>query len=310
MAFLLADTKTIRNHPTRIERECEAQDIWSFSQSLCVCRDYWGLVTCFHLLIPCRESVSAVQYYSLYLGPAANMMWEAPWYPWPVPRCLPMIWSHNRVKSQLMRRICLAPWHRQDKDAWCLLMVQSKTRAEIESPDQVCSEIYTVSVWVYHTWMWDMIHSAEVRRCQFTWNSEQTLADLARLGWAHVVECGDFEACKIPQLANMGIKRGLPAWDCAMSIPHTQIVWGGPHMLQLISAKNSIFDVSLYLICLCNPNFVREIDLALHSKVHKEANLHRGPFESEYKGNCSGIRVGKYAILKIGNGPHTIYWEL
>ena len=81
-------------------------------------------------------------------------------------------------------------------------------------------------------------------------------------------------------------------------------------MLQLISAKNSIFDVSLYLICLCNPNFVSEIDLALHSKLHKEANLHRGPFESEYKGNCSGIRVGKYAILKIGNGPHTIYWEL
>ena len=25
-----------------------------------------------------------------------------------------------------MRRICLAPWQRQDKAAWCLLMVQSQ----------------------------------------------------------------------------------------------------------------------------------------------------------------------------------------
>ena len=113
-------------------------------------------------------------------------------------------------------------------------------------------------------WMWDMIHTAEVRGCQFTWNSEQTRADLARLRWAHQAECGDFEACKIPQLANMGIKRGLPAWDCAMSIPHTDSVRVASYAFIDFSFEFYLWYFSLYLICFVPQICVREINLALH----------------------------------------------
>ena len=145
----------------------------------------------------------------MYWGPAA------PWYPWPVPRCLPMIWSHNGVKSQLMRRICLAPWQRQDKAAWCLLMVQSqrlKLLIKFVEIYTVCQfgEIITES----ETYM--SLRSEGV-------NLHESLSPLGPTWpvWDEA-ECRDFEACKIPQLANMGIKMGCQPWDCAMSIPHTQ----------------------------------------------------------------------------------------
>ena len=139
-------------------------------------------------------------------------------------------------------------WQRQDKAAWCLLIVQSQRLKLLIKFVQR----YTVCQF------WEIITESEETYMSLRSEGFKLHESLSRLGLTWPVwdeaECRDFEACKIPQLANMGIKMGCQPWDCAMSIPHTQnSVRGGLRCFELSKVQWTFIKLTLALSM--NPNF-------------------------------------------------------